>query len=243
MRKIDRTIFQLDSVTLGKLAVSAADLAAKRVATVASGLSITSDDFEQTYSLAEIRRLLWLAQENKCCYCEKDIEVSFQHVDHHRPKTRARRDPEVPATYQEGYWWLAYEPDNLLFACQGCNTNKSDWFPLSVGSPVGNSATGTSGELPLLIDPTQEDPSAHLTFVWSKAARKWRIVHKSDRGKRTIEILRLDRDDLDILRDKVVRSFLRHYNEGKVSSGPVSDEEPYTLLRSCLLTWPADQMP
>lgn len=55
----------------------------------------------------------------KCAYCEASTSVvAHGDVEHFRPKAL--------------YWWLAYDFDNYLFACQICNQiYKSDNFPVT----------------------------------------------------------------------------------------------------------------
>ncbi|MGL9619372.1 hypothetical protein QRQ56_15290 [Bradyrhizobium sp. U531] len=58
---------------------------------------------------------------DKCAYCEASTAiVAHGDVDHFRPKSL--------------YWWLAYNFDNFVYACQICNQSfKGDRFP--VGKP------------------------------------------------------------------------------------------------------------
>ncbi|AUX44887.1 uncharacterized protein SOCE26_063570 [Sorangium cellulosum] len=59
-----------------------------------------------------------------------------------------------------GYYWLAYEWDNLLFSCGICNgTHKRNLFPL--GNPEKRARSRRaklSVEEPLLVHPAQEEP-------------------------------------------------------------------------------------
>lgn len=74
---------------------------------------------------------------NRCMYCE---DSQGHAIDHFRPKST---HPE------RTFVW-----ENLLYACSHCNSNqKRTQFPLDANGQ------------PLLIDPTAEDPMAHLVFV------------------------------------------------------------------------------
>lgn len=109
---------------------------------------------------------LWRAQHYKCCYCEFRITDSFNDVEHYRPKTRADRYPGSRETH--GYWWLAFDWNNLLFACPLCNrTGKNDLFPLHAGSlPLQPEEVPQGRERPLLIDPAGAlNPAEHIQFV------------------------------------------------------------------------------
>lgn len=75
------------------------------------------------------RDALAKGQYLKCCYCEeRQQDVRWQHVEHFRPKAEVVRD-EL-ATPTDGYWWLTWTWDNLLFSCIRCNHAKGTSFPL-----------------------------------------------------------------------------------------------------------------
>jgi uncharacterized protein (TIGR02646 family) len=125
--------------------------------------------------------------QGKCAYCESSVVASsFVNVDNFRPKSRVLEDPSFP-----GYWWLAYEWDNLYPCCQLCGTRGSR-FPIS-GERASPFDTGTAllKENPLLIDPCLDNPEDHLVFHDNGT-----VVGKSDRGKTTIQIFNLNRESL-----------------------------------------------
>lgn len=61
-----------------------------------------------------IRDYLRIQQENKCCYCKRNLGFDIKEVDieHILPK----------ATFQK----FTFEPKNLALSCPGCNTSKGD---------------------------------------------------------------------------------------------------------------------
>ncbi len=171
--------------------------------------SLATSDFDKgVYGHPEVKKALWKAQHRKCAWCETKVEARTNHVDHFRPKSRARgRD----GSFSEGYWWLAYARDNLMFSCSNCNIEKGDWFPLAKGATKlrRGDDPATIDEKPRLIDPSRQDPSQYLTFVrgtsgWHPAPR-----NKSARGRWTRDVLALDRDELTELRADYVRDVLR----------------------------------
>ncbi len=155
---------------------------------------------------AELRQ----AQRYKCCYCEIHVPQSHNDVEHYRPKARADRRPGSDATY--GYWWLAWTWENLLFACPGCNrSKKKDRFPLAVGSRALAPEEAPPGpERPLLIDPAAESGIERIQFrrdlpgiegQWVPTSRDGSL-----RGRMTIEVLDLGRDELlDLYREHLKR--------------------------------------
>lgn len=152
---------------------------------------------------------LYKAQHHKCCYCEQKIKLSYNHVDHFRPKGRAERGPGSTAT--TGYWWLAYIWENLLFACPSCNSSaKKDLFPLDHGSiPLNEHELPPEKELPLLIDPAgPHNPVCEIMFKYEKASKTGTVRHWYARprngskfGAKTIAVLKLNEIDLLGLRD------------------------------------------
>jgi len=199
--------------TLPKAPASLATTAkrdAARLAKAAAANKLSPADFVQSvYGSKALRTALRAAQHLKCCYCEQKQRVGYSQVEHFRPKTRARRSERTEAI---GYYWLAYELDNLYFSCANCNNAKRDWFPLvpnTRGLPFGFSRA-THAESPMLLDPAHDDPEKELTFVQDPKTGRFRLAPKdgSARGAQTILRIALDNDDLDQLRDAHVKDHL-----------------------------------
>src|SRR5262249_14198650 len=65
----------------------------------------------------------------KCAYCESRVRASYGgDVEHYRPKGKVDEDNSHP-----GYYWLAYNPSNLLPSCALCNQarGKMTHFPIA----------------------------------------------------------------------------------------------------------------
>jgi uncharacterized protein (TIGR02646 family) len=171
---------------------------------------LRSEDFERKIFAAEtVKAALWAMQHFKCCYCEGKYERSFSDVEHFRPKTAAVR---ADGASEAGYWWLAYRFENLYFACSSCNRPKKDRFPLQPGSRalVAEEDPRVLAEATLLLDPGFDDVEDHLTFEWiEEVGYQVAPLNGSERGRWTIDILGLDRDDLTTLR--------RDYYEGTLA--------------------------
>lgn len=167
---------------------------------------LADDSFDSSiYSSNALRQLLWENQREKCCFCERKYERKRSTVEHFRPKTAVDRGQ---GKEKPGYWWLAYELNNLYFCCANCNGAKLTFFPLEEGSPWLQAKalpwkleSGQAVEKPLLLDPGYDDPAEHLTFV-ELPGGDWEIAPKdlSERGRETIAKIQLDRDDLKKLR-------------------------------------------
>jgi 5-methylcytosine-specific restriction endonuclease McrA len=118
----------------------------------------------------------------KCAYCESLIAADQPgDVEHFRPKGRvtATNSTTTPITYVEGgitklhpgYYWLAYDWQNLLPACVDCNSpntkkipgkhmGKWNYFPVKGFRAVRPSEEDK--EDPLLINPVLRLPEEHL---------------------------------------------------------------------------------
>lgn len=183
-------------------------------AIVARGDTPKSSDI-QGYGHADVRRALWEMQHKKCCYCEREIELTREDVEHRRPKAEADRAPG--STLDHGYWWLAFTWENLFYACPQCNQapNKGVRFPLDTGSVVLVAEQAPpGGEIALLIDPERENGIDHIVFVRSKRGNRWVWAPtprgNSEKGDWTIRICGLDREALvDRYTDHVTRYVMR----------------------------------
>lgn len=120
------------------------------------------------YAARDVKARLIADQHRKCAYCEtRFLHSSPGDVEHYRPKA-GYRQADGQAVQGPGYYWLAYEWTNLLFACEDCNRiRKRQLFPLT-NDPQGRARThhdDATLEAPLLLHPALDAPETHLTFV------------------------------------------------------------------------------
>jgi hypothetical protein len=101
-----------------------------------------------------------------------------------------------------GYYWLAYDLDNLIVACRDCNTGwKGDQFPLEDEQCRAWASTDDlAREKPILINPLVEEPSEHLAVDLATGV----LEKKSSRGDRAIKLLGLNERDLPEQRRRLV---------------------------------------
>lgn len=100
---------------------------------------------------------------SRCVYCEDSRATD---VEHYWPKSRYS---------DRAFLWT-----NLLWVCTGCNRSKGDRFPLD---PEGN---------PLLLDPSTDDPWAHLFYDvgTSLITARWLSATQTDeRGEATLSVV------------------------------------------------------
>ncbi|MDJ0835694.1 MAG: TIGR02646 family protein [Acidobacteriota bacterium] len=179
------------------------------------------------YGHSTVRDALDSIYHGKCAYCESIMEpASSGQVEHYRPKKNLIDDKAHP-----GYYWLAYEWTNLLLSCARCNGKKSNKFPISGKRIPGPGAADTDrlckseylkAEQPCLLNPELDDPREYLRFNFAGelSARDDHI-----RGRQTIDLCDLNRDDLISARKEAKDWFqrmLEKYLE-KVLSKPVEE--------------------
>lgn len=126
----------------------------------------------------------------KCAYCESAIsERDRGAIEHFRPIAAAAHRDEEPVS-SDHYGWLAFEWRNLMLACDECLLAKRNLFPVDTprGLPMTPWRRLIETEGALLIDPCRDDPGKHMAFshtgIW---------LPLSDKGRATIEVLRLNR--------------------------------------------------
>ncbi len=172
-----------------------------------------SKDFEsKIYGHDEVKQILIKIQDNKCCFCESKIShVSYGDVEHFRPKTGwVQKDEKLN---KPGYYWLAYQWDNLLLSCQICNQrHKKNHFPLLPGSKRAVCHNDDiRHEQAIFINPGNEDVETLITFNEEipKAA------NDNERGIETINKLGLDRELLNEQRRKTLNMIRDIYDLAK----------------------------
>lgn len=149
---------------------------------------------QKIYGDATVKAALLAAQHDKCAFCEWKITPGeYGDVEHFRPKGGVQQARGAPLEYP-GYYWLAYDWDNLLLACSKCNSrHKGKLFPLlNPKQRCRNHRATLSREQPLFINPATADPSAFIEFVGETVIA--RAGHP--RGQATIDALGLDRTEL-----------------------------------------------
>lgn len=173
----------------------------------------TSKDFEgDIYGHPEVKRALRTIQHEKCCFCESKIgHTGYGDVEHFRPKTGWVQDSEP--LNKPGYYWLAYDWDNLLLCCEKCNQRfKKNYFPLINHSDRCLSHhQDIALEQPLFIHPANDEVEGLITFKEEIPVS----VNDNPRGRETIAKLGLDRELLSEQRRKILNMIRDLYHIAK----------------------------
>lgn len=172
------------------------------------------------YSHDDVKDALNILYHKKCAYCESHSPCASLQVEHFRPKAKVTEVPFDKTTElgHRGYYWLGYEWSNLLLSCAKCNGKgaKGNHFPIADESfRVATHSLTTTNELdrgkcvitcaelanekPLLLNPETDEVEKHFVFLPDGTIRGI-----TDEGRKTVEILKLNREDLVLARKKKV---------------------------------------
>ncbi|UHG90134.1 hypothetical protein [Spirosoma oryzicola] len=147
------------------------------------------------YGHEDVKKTLVEIQHGKCCFCEARVDhTSHGDVEHFRPKGGYQVSEGLPLI-KPGYYWLAYDFNNLFFACEKCNQSyKKNYFPLDDESKRAKSHHDDyTQEYSLIIHPELDDPEQHITF----ASEVVKPLDGSMKGEETIRRTGLDRKKLE----------------------------------------------
>lgn len=155
----------------------------------------TKFDFDSSiYGHKEVKETLKTAQNHKCFLCESRItHISYGDVEHFRPKGGVCQTAEEKMS-ETGYYWLAYNWENLFLACQLCNQRfKKNLFPLENFHHRAKSHTDElNQEIPLFINPATENPEDFISF---RGVIPF-AIDGNQKGEITIEHAGLRREEL-----------------------------------------------
>ena len=181
-----------------------------------------SVDFDKSiYGHKDVKDSLIDIQGYKCCFCESKIgHIDDGDVEHFRPKAGWVQDEEP--INKPGYFWLAYEWDNLLLSCGKCNQRfKKNYFPLGNNVRALSHHDSIDNEEPMFIHPGSEN--AEMFIIFNEEMPK--EVDGNVRGYLTIKKLQLDRgalneqrkSKLDMVRDiyDLAKGFHDNYPESE----------------------------
>jgi len=140
--------------------------------------------FSTIYNSDIVRDTLESIQKNKCCYCETKSTRSNSDVEHFRPKAAYSSSFKGNSLYP-GYFWLAYDWDNVFLACQVCNQIfKNDFFPIETESTRAQfNNFEIENEVSLFVHPSQDEPEDEIEY------RESIPFGKTKKGKITIAYL------------------------------------------------------
>lgn len=209
--------------------------------------------YEESSSIwSEIKPVYMRLQFNKCAYCERvlagELAGKGEHdLEHYRPKSKAKiwpsksmirdrkldySDIEIKAPF-DGYYWLAYDPENYVTACKACNSAlKSNYFPIAGSKGVRESTIRALNdrEKPFLVYPLGKsdiDPREIITFYGAIAVPKKRLrATNKKRARINIDFFRLnEREELLSERFRGIREYWAQFERRENSPNEASRQD------------------
>lgn len=165
------------------------------------------------YGHETVKSQLKTEQHDKCCFCEASFTANgYGDVEHFRPKAGFTLT-RTGKLNRPGYYWLAYNWDNLFFSCQICNQRfKKNYFPLKdEAKRAKNHTFDYREESPLLVHPSVDNPEDHITFNRHVPVP----VAGSKRGELSIAGFGIDRPALNLVRE----AYLQNVRNNKFLAG------------------------
>lgn len=134
----------------------------------------------------ELKDWLLNLSHQKCWFSEAKDCFSHWDVEHYRPKKSAK---DADGTVHDGYWWLAFDWQNLRICGNVGNRMKGTFFPLRAGCARCNPLGDHRYEDPQLLDPADAHdpallsfnmeghamPAAHITDDWERSRVEYSI--------------------------------------------------------------------
>ncbi len=109
----------------------------------------------------ELKEWLLGLSHGKCWFSEAKDCFSHWDVEHYRPKKSAK---DRDGTTHGGYWWLAFDWENYRICGNAGNRKKGTYFPLRDGCARVGEDGDLRYEVPMLLDPVDEDDPVLLFF-------------------------------------------------------------------------------
>lgn len=197
------------------------------------------DILSSIYGAEAVKQQLIQEQHGKCCFCEADFTANgYGDVEHFRPKagfTKTRSGKLM----KPGYYWLAYDWDNLLFSCQICNQRfKKNYFPLEDETKRSKNHTfDYLEESTLLIRPSLDNPEDHITFNRHVPVAKTTEGKPSVKGKTSITAFGIDRPELNRLKEAYLQNVQNNIALAGVDLEAITDEGRQQLSQLMHLPW------
>ncbi len=172
---------------------------------------------DNLYTQPDTKAQLRADQYNKCVYCECLLNGDYGDVEHFRPKKGYTLYPSN-GMHKPGYYWLAYRWSNLLLSCSTCNTSyKKNHFVLADEATRNIAGQDISREVPLLINPSKENPARFIEFHAEVVAPRLEADGtESRKGRHTIDVLQLN--GRPVLLDSRKRTWLSYQKWRKMKA-------------------------
>lgn len=185
------------------------------------------EDGYTVYSDKSVRKLLVKMFHGKCAYCESKITAIYNgDIEHFRPKGEIK---EVNPT-KPGYFWLASEWENLLFACPFCNQTNTHEF--RNGNNIEEAVFGKLDQFPL-------DTETHrLNYTHG-------IIYFTDTGtyKQAFDLEESERLLLNPCKDDNIEKYFKFDDDGAIISNDGLTDFEERKAQTSIFTYALHRLP
>lgn len=169
-----------------------------RLRAAGNGWNLAPADYDELHAALE------QLQGRRCAYCEADLDVMGEHVEHFARRSR------FPARIFD---WA-----NLFWSCsapESCGKHKDACGQTSYGPCARHDSDGAAYADADLIDPSLDDPEEYFLFVGDGQIRPRSGLspEKSRRAIATIRVFGLDCERLRHMRKRVAAGYLHTAEE------------------------------
>lgn len=189
------------------------------------GLRIDQD--YTIYADKKVRKLLVKMFHGKCAYCESKITAIYNgDIEHFRPKGEIHEaTPKKP-----GYFWLAAEWDNLLFACPFCNQTNTHEF--KNGDDIEEAVFGKLDQFPLDSEGNRLNYTHGLIYFTDKVAYQ-----------KAFDLEESERLLLNPCKDDNIQKYFKFDDDGAIiTNDSLTDFEERKALKS-IFTYALHRLP
>ena len=188
------------------------------------GLRIEQD--YTVYSDKKVRKLLVKMFHGKCAYCESKITAIYNgDIEHFRPKGEIQEaTPKKP-----GYFWLAAEWDNLLFACPFCNQTNTHEF--KNGDEIEEAVFGKLDQFPLDSEGNRLNHNHGLIYFTDKVA--YQTAFDLEESERLL---------LNPCKDDNIQKYFKFDDGAIITNDSLTDFEEKKALKS-IITYALHRLP
>lgn len=179
------------------------------------------------YSGKSVRKTLIKMFRGKCAYCESKITAIYNgDIEHFRPKGKIQNaNPSRP-----GYFWLASEWENLLFACPFCNQTNTHEF--RNGNNIEEAVFGKLDQFPL------ETETHRLKYTHG-------IIYLTDSTtyKQAFDLEESERLLLNPCKDDNVQKYFKFNDDGAIISNDGLTDFEERKAQTSILTYALHRLP
>jgi uncharacterized protein (TIGR02646 family) len=179
------------------------------------------------YKENAVRESLTEMFHSKCAYCESKITAIYNgDIEHFRPKGKIQEaNPPKP-----GYFWLASEWENLLFACPFCNQTNTHKF--NNGGIVEEAVFGKLDQFPLLSEAYRLNHSHGVIYFTNNTSYS-----------QAFDLEESERLLLNPCRDENIEKYFKYNDEGAIIINDGLNPLEELKAQTSILTYALHRLP